>query len=151
MNMKKIFYFFITGAMFLGILNCANAQSNTSDKVAIQMLKKCYKAFNITCATVRGENLHKKLDSLQQKYCTVQLIKKIKSLGPDYDLLGYNPYTDVEHLNTLTVTKDNIAEDAYVVSYIEHTIEDSKPVDSKITIHVNVLEEADGLKIASIK
>jgi hypothetical protein len=149
--MKKIYYFFIAGVVFLSGMDRANAQNNSSDKAAIQMLKTCYKEFNATCATVRGNSLHKKLDSLQQRYCTDLLIGKIKSMGPEYDLLGYNPYTDIEHLKTLTVTKDPAQEDAYVVSYIEHSTEASKAVDSKIVIHVNVLEESDGLKIASIR
>jgi hypothetical protein len=149
--MKKIIYFFITSAMFLSVISCANAQSNPSERAAIQMLKYCYKTFNATCATIRGNSLQKKLDSLQQKYCTSGLLTKMKTLGPEFDLLGYNPYTDMQHLNTLTVTKDPSEEDAYVVSYVEHTTEDSKPVDSKIIIHVNVEEEPGGLKIASIR
>jgi len=152
--MKGIFYFLIAGVIFLVGITGANAQTNTSaqvtstDKIAIKMLKDCYRAYNATWATTRGPALRKKLDSLRQRYCTDEMIKKLKD-NPDFDLIGYNPYTDIEHLKTLTVKKD-AAEDAYVVSYIEHTNDDSKPADVKITIHVNVSEEPDGLKIASV-
>jgi hypothetical protein len=152
--MKRIFYFFIAGAISLVGVTGANAQTsssaqaNSSDKTAIKMLKDCYKAYNTTWATAKGTSLRKKLDSLRQRYCTDELIQKLKN-NPDFDLLGYNPYTDVEHLKTLMVKKEP-SDDTYVVSYMEHSNDDSKPADVKITIHVNVAEQPEGLKIASV-
>jgi hypothetical protein len=115
------------------------------------MLKTCYTAYNATWATARGASLHKKLDSLQQKYCTPYMVSKLKSMGPDYDLLAYNAYTDIAHLKTLEVTSDGGQENRYLVSYIERTTNNDQPVDVKIIIHVSVEQEADGFRIAGIR
>ena len=148
--MKIIAGLLIAGGLLLTGVNNVNGQAIDPAR-AMKMLKECYTAYNYTWATKKGTILQKKLDSLEQKYCTPQLISKLKRMGPDYDLLAFNAYTDVQHLKTLTVTKDADQEDAYLISYINHSITDSKPVDQKIIIHVNVLEQPDGLKISSVK
>jgi hypothetical protein len=149
--MKSKFYFFMTGAMFLSGIICANAQNGASNNSASKMLKDCYIAYNTAWAKTSGNILHKKLDSLQQKYCTDQLITRLKNMGPDFDLLGFNQYTDVKHLNTLKVTKDANDDNLYSVSYIVHTTHDTKSEDVKVDIQVSVEKEPGGFRIAYVK
>jgi hypothetical protein len=103
--MKIIVRLLIAGGVFLTGMSSLSAQAIDPAR-AMKMLKECYTAYNYTWATKKGTVLQKKLDSLEQRYCTPQLINKLKRMGPDYDLLAFNAYTDVQHLKTLTVTKD---------------------------------------------
>jgi hypothetical protein len=150
--MRKLLYVLLTCLVVLGCTSYSNAQSTgTSDKEAIKMLKDCYTAYNATWATRKGNTFQKKLDSLQQKYCTDQLKRKLKNMAPDFDLLAYNAYTDVAHLKTLTVIKNPEEEDSYLVSYIQRSSNDAQPTDLKVVLHVNVLDQGNGPRISAVR
>jgi hypothetical protein len=153
--MKKTFivFLFITSAII------SKAQNSTSDQQVIQMLKEFYIAYNTAWATGKLSTtkdaaiLVKKLDSLQTKYCTIKLRKELKELYKkerlDHDLLTNDEYTNVEHLKTLKITKDETKANAYIVSYVDHTMSPAyKPIDKTVIIHITVAKESGIYKIA---
>jgi len=146
--MKKLslILLFVAGAFL------SKAQNNVADAQAIQMLKEFYIAYNSEwISTVNPYPLQKKLDSLRRKYCTIQLRNKLKKMDLDHDELINDQYTDIKHLKTLTVIKDPIKTNGYIVSYIAPTFDPTnKPVEEKIVIHVMVAKENGGFKIASV-
>ncbi len=157
--MKTITYFFLTVLIIFSNIGCAHAQTSIEDKQAMQMLKEFYIAHNIAWSVARTTGpyvLIKKLDSLQKKYCSVRMRKELKEEqkknGLDYDLLTNDEHADVKHLKTLTITKDATKTNGYTVSYIaSNTDPTGKPIDEKAVIHVTVVKENEGLKIASVK
>jgi hypothetical protein len=147
--MKNIFLFllFISGAI-------TTKAQNASDKQAMQMLKEFYVAYNTVWSTDKYPRLQKKLDSLQRKYCTIWLRKQLKELskgeGADHDLLINDEFTDVPHLKTLKIIKDVSKPNAYIVSYVDHTMSPAyKPIDKTVIIHVTVAKENGSYKIAN--
>ncbi len=152
--MKVLICFFIT-IMLLTNYNCANAQNDLANKQPEQMLKEFYTAYNIAWSTHTAPDVHdKRLYFLQKKYCTAQLRNELEKRGGlDQDLLIGRGYTDVEHLKTLTVSKDPANANSYSVSYIHPTMDASyRPNgEEKIVIHVTVVKEGNGFKIASVK
>jgi hypothetical protein len=153
--MKKIIlvFLFVTGALV------SEAQNISSDEPAVEMLKAFYTAYNTAwaTATLKTEQdarvLIKKLDSLQTKYCTIKLRRELKELfkkeGLDHDLLINDEGTDIPHLKTLKIVKDESKADAYTVSYVDHTLSPSnKPIDKTVIIHVAVAKENGSYKIA---
>lgn len=148
--MKKLFLilFFLSRAFI------TNAQNLTTDKVAVQMLKEFYTAYNTVWSTAKYPRLQKKLDSLQRQYCTLWLRKQLKELakgeGADHDLLTNDEYTDVAHLKTLKIVKDTTKPNYYIVSYVDHTMSPAyKPIDKTVVIHVRVAKENGSWKIAN--
>ncbi|HWD88567.1 MAG TPA: hypothetical protein VG367_10605 [Mucilaginibacter sp.] len=151
--MKTIIYSFIACITLLSG-SSVKAQNDSTDKQAMQMLTEFYTAYNTAWAVHSAPDvLIKRLDSLQSKYCTIKLRailkKEFKKNGLDHDLLLNDQGTDIEHLKTLTVTKDATKSNAYIVSYTVHTTRGYKPIDIKVIIHVSVVKEHGKLKIAS--
>lgn len=153
--MKTIIHYFIICVIFTCGSSCVHAQNDIADNQAIQMLKEFYTSYNIAWSIHAAPDvLVKRLDSLQKKYCTIKLRNELKEEfkqdGLDHDLLINDEYTDIEHLKTLTITKDKTKVNAYVVSYVVHTTRAYKPVDQKVIIHLTIAKEGDGFKIASV-
>ncbi len=136
--------------MSLFTFSCSFAQQSPVDKQAIQMLKTFYINYNTAWSTTKGYALVRKLDSLEKKYCTSKLRSEQKKEGLDHDLLTNDQGTDIEHLRTLSVVKDQTKRNWYIVSYIAHTLSASyKPIDVKVVIHVEMARVGNELKIAS--
>ena len=136
------------------------AQNSYSDTEAVTMLKAFYIVYNTAWSTSNlktEQGAHafiKKLDSLQTEYCTIKLRKGLNKLfkkeGLDHDLLTNDEFTDIAHLKTLKIVKDESKTNAYTVSYVDHaTLSPAyKPIDNTVIIHVTVAKENGRYKIA---
>jgi hypothetical protein len=148
--MKKLFLILL----FVSTTFISHAQIVTDNKAAVEMLKKFYIAYNTEWSTDKFPRLQKRLDSLQNKYCTIWLKKQLKEMtrgeGSDHDLLINDEYTDVPHLKTLKVVNDLGKPNTYIVSYVDHTMSPAyKPIDKTVVIHVTVVKENGEYKIAN--
>jgi len=103
---------------FVGILLCfgsfCQAQNKTSGDSAVIMLKQFYTAY----ITADDE---KQLSSLQKKYCTKKILKRIA----DDEELDSDPFinaqdTDADWLRTMVINKDAQKPNVYVVSYVNN-------------------------------
>jgi hypothetical protein len=151
--MKKAITLFLICIVTINGLAHTKSQGNSSE---IAMLRKFYIEYNTAWANSNGNILIKKLDSLKSKYCTKNLRKELqaefKRVGLDHDQLINDDYTDVAHLNTLNVTKENGKPNGYIVSYTVFTKDASNhPIQENIIVHVTVVKENGSFKIASAK
>ncbi|HEY8782104.1 MAG TPA: hypothetical protein VIM16_10840 [Mucilaginibacter sp.] len=72
-----------------------------------------------------------------------------KGEGAGHDLLTNDESTDVAHLKTLKVAKDASRANAYIVSYIDHSLSRAnKPIDKTVVIYVTIAKENGSFKIA---
>jgi hypothetical protein len=149
--MKLIKFFSISCAIIISSNNFARAQGEVESKQAIQMIKEFYIAYNTAwSANVTPKVLDQKLDELKMKYCAITLIIDLKG-DLNHDILINDQYTDVQHLKTLTVSKDETKVNAYIVSYIAPTTSPSdKPIEEKVVIHLTVMKGARGIVIDSV-
>jgi hypothetical protein len=149
--MKILKLFFIVYIIALVNSGC-QAQQGVDEKQAIAMLKEFYTAYNTVWTTNHGPSKKEKLDSLQNKYCTQNLITKIREPYLDHDLLISDSYTEPEYLSTLSVIKDLTKINGYIVSYkAPNTDPQGKDYIEQITIHVTVVKERESYKIDSVK
>ena len=66
-------------------------------------------------------------------------------------MLINDQYTDIQHLKTLTVSKDEAKVNSYIVSYIAPTTTPSnKPIEEKVVIRLTVMGGARGIVIDSV-
>ncbi|HEY4327012.1 MAG TPA: hypothetical protein VGN20_23700 [Mucilaginibacter sp.] len=146
--MKLIKLLSISWAIIIGSNNFAQAQKEVDSKQAIQVIKQFYIAYNTAWSdNITPEILDQKLDALKMKYCAIALIVDLKG-DIDHDVLINDQYTDVQHLKTLTVSKDPVKANSYVVSYIASTTSPSnKPIEEKVIIHLTVMKGARGIVI----
>ncbi|RFS18956.1 DUF3828 domain-containing protein [Chitinophaga silvatica] len=119
-------------------------KQNEENDPAQQTLKQFYTGY-LTADGVEDES---KSDSLKTKYCTKQLLKKIKHKMKteelDYDPLLNAQDVSREWLQTMTFTKVPQSSDTYEVSYLD-------PYDKKkITIKLHVAKVEQEYKIDSI-
>jgi hypothetical protein len=94
---------------------------------------------------VSSSNLIEEENSIKQKYCTKDLLDKIKKQFSEGEL-DYDPFLNAQDANvnnipSLTVLRDPKIKDKYIVSYIDNY--------SKNRITINLLLN-DSLKIKSV-
>jgi hypothetical protein len=149
--MKLIKSFLICFVIILAANSFVQAQNKVEPKGAVKMIKEFYSAYNTAwSANVTAKALDQSLDDLKMKYCAVMLIVELKG-DKDHDILINDQFTDVQHLKTLAVLKDNSKENGYIVSYIAPTTNPlNKPVEEKVTIHLTVMKGARGIVIDSV-
>lgn len=146
----KILKFLALSFMIL-VGNGCNAQTNVNDKQSIFMLKEFYTAYSKV--SLRIEDLPK-VDSLQEKYCTLQLRKEAKKYLEDgHDLLTDDWGISKESLTSMGITKDSTKENTYVVSYIvdSYPVAPDKPVKKQVKLYVTVIKEGESYKIDSVR
>ena len=141
MKTKLSILFLALNIVFFSNLSCARGQSNSSDKQALTMLKEFYTNY-ITEVSNGAEP--KKILSLQKKYCTVALLKKIPKLieQSDSDPFLKAQDSNTEFLKTLSLRKDLKKSNTYIVSYI---------ADKKIIINLEVVHENETFRIAEVR
>lgn len=149
--MKTLIYTFFVCLIFLSENGCAYAQNDIANQQAIKMLKEFYTAYLTAWSTLGASDVHdKKLYSLQKQYCTIEFRKNLKKWGLDQDPLINGEFTDVKHLNTLTITKDLTKPNFYIVSYVDHALSPSyKPIDKTVIVYVTIVKIAGSFKIAN--
>jgi len=151
--MKIVVYLFFISIILAGNSNYVYSQSNPADEDATQMLKSFYTMRSTIKYIVKDIP---KIDSLQKKYCTINLQKKLKeeykANGLDHDLLTNDNGIDPKALNTISISKAPGKINRYIVSYINHTIDaNNKPIIEKVVSHVIVVKEDGRFKIASVQ
>lgn len=141
MKTKLSILFFALSIVFFSNWSCARAQDSSSDKQILTMLKEFYTNY-ITEVSNGAEP--KKILSLQKKYCTSDLLKKIPKLieQSDSDPFLKAQDSNTEFLKTLSIRKDLKKSNMYIVSYI---------ADKKIIINLEVINENGTFKIAEVR
>jgi uncharacterized protein YcfL len=141
---------FIALKIILLVGSGCNAQTNVNDKQEIFMLKEFYTSYSTV--SLRIEDF-KKIDSLQEMYCTSKLRKEAKKyLADGYDLLTDDWGISKESLTSLEITKDSTKESTYVVSYNvdSYPVAPDKPVKKHVKLYVTVVKEGENYKLDSI-
>lgn len=140
----------------LCINNGCAAQSSSNDD-NIRMLKDFYteycKLWSIKPVPLPNV-LYLKLDSLQKRYCTQKIRTEAKEWFDDgHDLFTADWGIDVESLSTMSIVKDTVKENTYVVSYIVNAfpVSPDKPEKKKVSLYVGVIRDAESYKINSVK
>ena len=121
----------------------AQTDSLTEEEAIVQMLIEFYTVYNKTW-TESGDPyiLIGQLDSLRQRYCTQRFKKEAFDEYLDHDILICDFST--KDLETINVTKDNVRESTYWVSYTS-TIEDFKNKKHTYNIQIQlVMVKEDG-------
>ena len=101
-------------------LNHVNGQlfqhDNFSDEEITKMIKEFYASYIPSLQLPFGDKNQEKIDSILNKYCSLNLLNEIRGDWANYTLLDRN-YSDNRMLKTLTVQKDSQLNDLYHVSY----------------------------------
>lgn len=137
--------------------SCIQAQNTINENGVEKMIKDFYtknsKIWENTPTSVPANVLHEKLDSLAQKYCT----KKIRNEAKAWFVNGQDLFTkdygmDIESLKTLTITKDTLKANCYIVRYTTSNSDASgKTVKQNVILHISVVKDRDCYKINEIK
>ncbi|WP_295719926.1 hypothetical protein [Mucilaginibacter sp.] len=132
------------------------AQSNANDKKAIAMLKEFYVAHQSIESTIRSappKVYVGKVDSLQKKYCTLELRGKVKKYSENgIDFLTNDKGIDSWSFKTMTIVRAQTNENIYLVCYDVLDVNYPKtPVKRHVVLHVGVLNESGHYKVASVK
>jgi hypothetical protein len=116
-NLKAFLTIAIAGFF---ILDCAKAQSvKQPDNVTEEQITRMLKAFypNYITELSKGTTNQDKVDSLLNRYCTLNLLNEIRFAWTYYPLLKVNT-ADVRMLENMTIKKDSKHNDLYYISYL---------------------------------
>ena len=146
---KYILIIFWANIILFNIHAFAQAQENSSDTQASNMLRTFYTCYIKAYNCSNDLNLvEKEFDFLKKKYCTKDLLDKIaKQLKNDE--LDYDPFIKAQDSNignekTLNIKKDGEKNNIYIVTYVD-------VYDHKIkVINVHLVKQKDGYKIDSV-
>ena len=137
-----------------GIIGCVHSKDDSDIKIA--MLKEFYISYN----SIWGSDsdfgiIVRELDSMRQKYCTekfiLELNEEVESHGYDHDILTGDLSADENYLQDISIVKDSLMKNWYIVSY-KATIEaNSKPEKIEVKLQVEVIKEDDKYKINDVK
>jgi hypothetical protein len=146
-TMKTVLFLLTTTLMLVSSNSCIQAQNN--DKEIKAMLQEFYTAYITEVASNSPPKLMmRNIDSLQKRYCSVALLKKISDIT---ELMEGDPFlkaqdSDIGYLNTLAVEKDSGKKNQYIVTYIDTY----SPNKEKVSIYLTVLKDKDSYKIDAI-
>jgi hypothetical protein len=148
---------FLKGLFIICLIhNYGYAQNNINNQKAIAMLKDFYAAhqsIESIIKSVPSKVYVRKSDSLQDRYCTLELrskVKKYTEMGIDF--LTNDQGIDSGSLKTMTIVKDPTNRNIYIVRYdVLDSNYPKNPVKRHIILHVGVLNESEQYKIASVK
>jgi hypothetical protein len=154
--MGKILYFITAAVLFLSHSSCTSAQDNTSNKEIIATLNEFYIGYSAIWSTTPSLSpgiLNSKLDSIQEKYCTLKLRSEAKEYLEDgHDLLTNDYGIGRESLETLTIVKDSTKASSYIVTYVVvNSDAANNPVKQQVSLHVFVVKEKDEYKIDDVR
>ena len=153
--MKATWTLFTVPVIFLFISSCMQSQNNASDKQITEMINEFYKAHSIVMSinSMDSSDIQNiKLDSIQEKYCTLKLKNKAKKYWED----GFDYVTDEfdiqpESLKTLTIKKDSKNHDSYIVSYITSQPDaNGKLIEKEVALKVSVVNKKGAYKINDV-
>jgi hypothetical protein len=154
--MKKIIPFLIW--IIPVFFSCGQAQKNEAfDNQAKKVIKDFYTDYITSFSTEPpGKSHQKKLESLQEKYCTETLLKKIPSISEQMD---EDPFLkaqdgDASLLQNLTIANEIQKKNGYIVSYNYNRLIRFNPdssVKETVIIHLTVVKENGNIKIDSVR
>jgi hypothetical protein len=102
-------------------LNHSNGQWITHDNFSEEEITKTLKEFYTIYVRSLGlpftDRHHDKIDSVLNRYCTLNLLNQVRGDWANYSLLN-NHDSDLQMLKTLTIQKDSKLDDLYYVSYL---------------------------------
>jgi hypothetical protein len=135
MRTKFLLFF---AAIVIICIKCAPVQSQNKspDEQVVTMLKSFYTSY-ITVIFEAKDSIEFKLDSIKLKYCTTDLLEKIKNGEWEYDPFISAQDADIEWLKTLSIIKDQTTINTCLVSF------DNK----RITIRLRVVLQNNLYKI----
>jgi hypothetical protein len=140
--------------ILMGNASCASSQS--ADDQAIKMLEEFYIQYNsIWSGDDDPSNFKTKIFSLQEKYCSEELLKEVRVLfdeyGFDHDLLINDLYGNSVTKKSIKIEKVSESEHRYVVSYPADISEPSKPNETTIVrLNVEVIKEGNSFKLHKV-
>lgn len=145
----KILRCFLILSLAVLSYNC-NSQNNIDDDKAIAMLREFYTAYSK--ADFTSEKI-KTTDSLQELYCSLKLKNEAREwLKEGHDLLTDDLGIIPESIKSLSITKDNLAMNTYVVSY--YTLNSdafNNQIKQKVVLRIEVVKEGEKYKISNLK
>jgi len=156
LNMRRISVFVVTLILMFNI-GCSNTPSK--DEQIITLLRDFYIAYNEVWENAKSynhEEFKEKVFSLQSKYCSNKLQRKLKqyyeSSKFDHDLLtnDFGGTNSEKFKSTLTIVKDTTKEESYIVSYVVKIKAPSTPREEKNVIHLTVINEEGNYKIDEV-
>ena len=124
----------------------------STDEDAIQFLREFYIAYN---RAWKEPDDAEKLYNLQQKYCSRKFRKELKEAfkihGLDHDVLTADYGIDYGSIKTLLITKNDIKENTYCVSYIIDTQDAAnKNIKRNVQIQLVLVKEDGDFKIDAV-
>ena len=146
--------FYLASLFILGCVWCIQSQNH--DEQVLKMLNEFYVAhINAWNKTKDPNLLIRKLDSLQQIYCSeslkVGLKKQFKISGLDHDIFTNDYSTDFESLKSLLITKNPTKSNCFIVTYNVNTFDPTgKSIKKKVVVNLNVVLENGGYKIQNV-
>ena len=150
--MNKANNFLLILISFITCFGYCYSQNISEDQKAIEMLREFY--FIQSTIKSTPQNIDK-MDSLQKKYCTVKLQKKMieqfNLTGLDHDLLTNDYGIDSLGIKTLSISKEP-KHNNFVVSYIiwDDVVPNVSRKKVKVILKVTVRREDGFLKLDSI-
>lgn len=155
--MKEKIFIVVLCCLATCSLGKAHGQSVVDDQIILRDLERFYIEHNTAWSSnLSSKKLIKKLDSLQNIYCSTRyrakLKRELKLGGLDHDLLTNDLGTDLKHLKTIKVEKDSKKHAEYIVSFVSPvTNAYNRVADQKIRLHVSMVRESGRYKIAAVR
>ena len=148
--MKKIVKYILVILIIIANVTCSNSQNE--DEQVIEMIKEFYVAHNTAwLEDVTVDVLGRKLDSLQERYCTTKLkVEAKRYFEQGFDLITNEQGMGIES-NSLSVVKDSLKDNTYIVSYesLDSGASNNK-IKVKVVVNVGVVKESGSYKINKI-
>jgi hypothetical protein len=142
-NMKtKVLLLISIGIMITNIINCKyNRQIYPEDQI-LNSLKQFYTNYIIEIDKMPLDEV--KIKKLKEQYCTSKFITKLEEQDLDFDPFLNAQDCNIEWLKTLSIKKDTIKTNQYLVSYKDIYS------NSQITIDIFIAKDNNAYKIDSI-
>ena len=138
--------------ILFSISNCKNYENKknaeTKESFSEEQISRMLKSFYTSYINANAELNNKKSDSIQNKYCTQNLLnsirKKFAENSLDYDPFLHSQMIDITMLENMNIQKDSLKNDIYYFSYF-------RPYYKKyVTIKLGILKEKNCYKIDQI-
>lgn len=130
--MKILLSSFALSFMLFSGISCKSQSANFNDKEVVGMLKDFYTSYIVERSKM-PENF-KKINSIVEIYCTINLQNQIRNEDIDYDLLLDSQFCEKEWLNSMSINKVGSDFSIYNVSF--EYMADGKREQKKIKLEI---------------
>lgn len=130
--------------------SCGQTKISSDEKQIEKMLQEFYNNYFTVFATEPiGVSSQKKLEMLQQQYCTEAFYRKIQDIVEQTEA---DPFlkaqdSDIKYLRTLSIKKDMQSKDTYIASYVGNA---ALGETVTIAIHLTVVKVNGKYKIDNV-